>query len=110
MGEIITEEEPDLMNCIRFFYTIADFNKYQMTEDFIGSEQDMVKPIHVTCAGPDSQVLKINYCSAYDKIIFATALNQQGKIYNLFNQNLKGKPYTSVQDREVYRSTKYEIT
>ena len=61
------------MNCIRFFYTIADFNKYQMTEDFIGSEQDMVKPIHVTCAGPDSQVLKINYCSAYDKIIFATA-------------------------------------
>ena len=79
MGEIITEEEPDLMNCIRFFYTIADFNKYQMTEDFIGSEQDMVKPIHVTCAGPDSQVLKINYCSAYDKIIFATALNQRGK-------------------------------
>ena len=81
-----------------------------MTVDFIGLEQDMVKPIHVTCAGPDSQVLKINYCSAYDKIIFATALNQQGKIYNLFNQNSKGKPYTSVQDREVYRSTKYEIT
>ena len=81
-----------------------------MTADFIGPEQDMVKPINVTCAGPDSQVLKINHCSAYDKIIFAAALNQQGKIYNLFNQNSKGKPYTSVQDREVYRSTKYEIT
>ena len=42
MGEIMTEEEPDLMNCIHFFYTIADFNKYQMTADFIGPEQDMV--------------------------------------------------------------------
>ena len=51
-----------------------------MTADFIGPEQDVVKPIHVTCARPDSQVLKINYCSAYEKIIFATALNQQWKI------------------------------
>ena len=50
------------------------------------------------CAGPDSQVMKINYCSAYDKIIFATALNQQWKIYNLYNQNSKGKPYINVQD------------
>ena len=51
-----------------------------MTADFIGPEQDMAKPTHVTCAGPDSQVLKINYCSAYDKIIFAAALNKQWKI------------------------------
>ena len=51
-----------------------------MTADFIGPEQDMVMPIQVPCAGPDSQVLKINYCSAYDKIIFAAALNKQWKI------------------------------
>ena len=42
-----------------------------MTADFIGPEQDMVMPIYVPRAGPDSQVLKINYCSAYEKIIFA---------------------------------------
>ena len=53
---------------------------FRSTADFIGPEQDMVMPIQVPCAGPDSQVLKINYCSAYEKIIFATALNQQWKI------------------------------
>ena len=51
-----------------------------MTADFIGPEQDMVMPIHVTRAGPDSQVLKINYCSAYDKIIFIVTSKQHRRI------------------------------
>ena len=61
-------------------YTIVDFNKSQMTANFIGPEQDMVMPIHVPSTGPDSQVMKINYCSACVKIIFGTALNQQWQI------------------------------